>query len=238
MSSDHTEIKFRIEGPGVELDTFGWPAMREFMDRLVQALAAMDGGPSPKEIVPTRVLAGSAMPVLRVPSAAVPAVYRFRAGPNRTWTNEQRRKAAKVYQFLEDRNATLSCGARVLKPVEMGRGRPDWQVKQALTLEGEVRRVGGVRGGVDVVFQQDGFLHCSAPRDLTKRLAPFLYERVALTGTGTRDPRTNELLQFRIERFRVVSRGSLAAGLERLHQRQGEALSELDPAARLKELRG
>jgi hypothetical protein len=194
-------------------------------------------GPAAVSILPVRVDDGSAVAVLRVPHEALPAVYRFRGGPTRTWTLDQRAKAGRVYDYLEEKHARLECGARTLKPVIVPADSPNWRVRQATTLVGEVNRTGGQRGRVEIGFEEHGHVHCDAGRDLAKRLAGFLYEKVAVTGEAVKDARTGELLAFRIASFEPLARTPFDAALGELHALLGDDMADFDPAAFLAEVR-
>ena len=236
--SKHIEVKFHIEAEGLSLDTFGWADLKEFLDRLIPALASMERGPAVSDVVPIRVEEGSAQPVLRIPREALPGVYRFRQGPTRAWTLEQRAKAGKVYDYLEEKRATLTCGARTLKPVEVPTTRPDWRIRQATTLRGEVRRIGGKHGRVEIGFDEFGHVHCDAGRELAKKLAEHLYEWVAVSGDAEKDARTGALLGFRITSFELMAQTPFCDGLRALHNLLGDEMAEFDPEAFLAEIRG
>lgn len=207
------------------------------MDRLAPALAAMEGGPAIAELLPVRVESGSAQPVLRMRRDALPAVARFRGGPKRTWTVEQRVKVGRVYDFLAQRNATLRCGIRTLKPVVVPAARPPWRVRELTTLRGEVRRAGGVAGRVEIGFDEYGHLHCDAGRKLAKELAEHLYERVAVTGEAVMDANTQALVQFRILSFEVLVQTPLQQGIRELRDLLEDDLVDFDPGAFLEEIR-
>lgn len=235
--SKHVEVKFHLQAEGLSLDTFGWSDLKEFLDRLLPALAAMEGGPTAANALPVRVEEGSAQPVLRVPQESLRAVYRFRAGPNRNWTLDQKIKAGRVYDYLEEKNARLECGARVLKDVQVPTGRPDWQIRQATTLTGDVRRTGGLKGRVEIGFDEFGHVHCDAGRGLAKELGKHLYERVAVTGVATKDAKTHALLTFKIQSYELLARAGFQAALGELHELLGDDMNEFDPEAFLAEIR-
>lgn len=236
--SDTVEIKFRLEARGLTLETFGWTDLRDFLDLLAPALAAMEGGPTAQQLLPVRVEAGSAQPVVRVPRHSVGAVYRFRAGPTKTWTIEQRAKAGRVYDYLADREIALSCGARTLKPVEVPTDRANWRIREHVSLAGEVRRAGGDRGRVEIGFDEFGHTHCDAGRELAKKLGEHLYERVRATGLAERDARSGALVRFKVESFQVIDRLAFAEGLKELQDLLGDSMDEFDPQAFLREIRG
>lgn len=235
---DTVDIKFRIEAPGLTLSTFGWNDLRDFLDRLVPALASMENGPTAETVLPIRIESGSAQPVLRVPRTSVDAVNKFRAGPTRSWTNEQRAKAGKVYDFLGERGAKLSCGVRTLKPVAVPSERPEWRVREATTVRGEVRRAGGQRGGVDVNLDEYGYVHCTASLALTKEIGARLYEAVELTGLMERDARTGSVVAFRVEAFRPAPESDRVRALRDLQSLLEPELGDFDPRSFLEHLRG
>jgi len=235
---DFIEIKFKIEGGNINLETFSWADLREFLDRLVPALGSMTHGPSAGEVLPVRVERGSAQPVLRMPRTAKAAVYRFRAGPTRTWTGEQRLKAGRVYDFLDRRGATLSCGARKLKPLFVPTGRPDWTIREHTTLIGTVRRAGGAKGNVEVIFEGERHVHCRAGKALAKELASKLYERVRISGVAERDALTRAMVGFEIESWVPSSRQGLAVGIGQLRELLGDDMTAFDPGEHLGLLRG
>lgn len=168
---------------------------------------------------------------------ALAAVYRFREGPKRSWTVEQRVKANRLYDFLEQRKARLSCGLRRLKHVVVPDPRPPWRVRELKTLKGEVRRAGGREGKVEIGFDEYGHLHCDAGRTLAKELAEHLYERVAVSGEAVKDAKTQALLQFQILSFQVLALTLLQQGIRELRDLLEDDLVDFDPGAFLKEIR-
>jgi hypothetical protein len=233
--ADTIKVKFRLEGASYE--TASWAELRNFVDKLVEALAAMDGGPSPTDILPIAVKEGSLIPVMRLPrQEGLRATKQLCRGPTRRWSLEQRRRADPLYRFLEQHGYGLTCGVRTMRPVQVPRDRPDWRIRQAMSLEGEVRRAGGARGGVDMVFNQHGHLHCKAGREISKALAARLYDRVSVSGVAETDPATGALLSFRIENFRPIEQPDFLAGLRAMHQLLADDVDDIDPAAILAEM--
>lgn len=236
--ADHVQVKFQLQAPGLTLDTFAWSDLREFIDRLLPALAAMDGGPTPTQVLPVRLEAGSVRPVLRVPASTRRAIYRFRDGPTRSWTRPQLNKAGRVYDFLNERGLELRCGTRSLKPVTVPRSDSPWRIRELTTLIGYVRRAGGKQGRVEIVFDEAGHTVCDAGRPLAKQLGNHLYERVAVTGAAEWNAATSTLASFTIESFSLVEPTDFQAGLKELRAILGADMADFDPEAFLQEIRG
>lgn len=227
-------VKFHIEG--LDFEQASWADLKEFMDRLLPALAAMDGGPELSEVLPVSVVAGSFVPVLRAPRDRLPGIYRFRKGPTRLWSPEQRRKAGRVYEYLDSRSLRLSCGVRAMREVTTPTGRADWRLREWMTLEGEVRRTGGSKGRVEMGFPDHGHIHCVAGREIAKSLAPRLYERVVVSGFAERDVQTGAIMSFRIENYRPAAVSDFEAGLRDLHALLEDDVDRINPAEILREL--
>jgi hypothetical protein len=232
--SGTVNVKFHIEG--LRFEDASWADLKEFLDRLLPALASMDGGPELTEVLPVSVFEGSFVPVVRTPRARLQGVYRFREGPNRRWTTEQRRKAGRLYDYLESKSLRLTCGVRTLHEVKIPTGRPDWRLREWMTLEGEVRRTGGTKGRVEMGFDHHGHVHCFAGRDIAKSLAPRLYERVIVSGYAERDVQTGAIMSFSIQNYRPAPVSNFEQGLRELHALLEDDVDQIDPAAILGEL--
>jgi len=205
MSASLTRMKFRLEG--LDHEDVSWAHLSVFVDHLVQAIAAMDGGPQATEILPLAVDNSGPHLVIGLPKEpGQKAVRQLHRGPTRRWTPQQRRRADPLYRFLETNQYRLACGVRRFKTIPVPKDRLAWHVHESMSLHGEVRRAGGPGGGADMVFREHGPLHCDATREVSKRLGAHLYGIVTVWGHAETDPITGALLSFRIHGFRPHDR--------------------------------
>lgn len=238
-SYDTVIIRFKLEGENISASTFGWPDLREFNDLLVKALRAMPKGPTPSELLPVAISEGSLVQQVRVPRPAYPAVQRFQRGPNRTWTRAMRRSAEPLYGYLRSRDATLGCSVRgPSRQVVVPEGK-DWMVAERISAVGEVFRVGGQDGKVDVRFHGETTLKCPAGKELAKALGEHLYQNVVIEGHAQRDAMSGQLVNVQITGFRPSNHvGGGASLADELSEILGDSTKGLDVQALLKATRG
>lgn len=234
---NHVTVRFHIEGPKVSLDSFAWSDLKAFMEVLIPAIAAMDGGPTRNEVLPVKVEPGSVQPALRIPRHTLPGVYALRDGNHETWTPTQRAKAGRLWDHIERQGwRSVTCGIKRQKLVRVPKERPDWRLRERTSLLGRVTRAGGKDGGVGLDVAGFGHLHCRAGRETTKALAKRLYETVRVDGLALRDVRTSQLIGFEISSFRPVERTGAVSALLELHEALGDSMVAADPGAFLDEI--
>lgn len=235
--TDVVRVKMKLEYPGASLAEFGWADLREFMDRLLPALAAMPGEPDVEHVIPVHVGEGSVTPVVQMPRAAHRALMILQAGPRRSWTAERRKRVEPFYDFLRARGATVQVGVRTLKPFVVPDATPRWQRHEHTTLFGEVQRAGGNEGKVEILFERDGRVSCSAGKELAARMGHHLYQPVYVEGESVRDAPTGALVRFSITDFRTAVRTPPLEGLRRIRALMGDSSKDFDPDKALTELR-
>lgn len=239
MDENATIVEWELKGTGLDLDHFGWPEFREFLNRLTAVLEVLPSGPHPKFVLPTQATTGSVRVATRMQKVHLPAVEALVAGPTGAWTSNQRRRAEPLYEWTRRRGVVLSVATAsgAERRIVHVPATPVGAARELTTLRGEVHRAGGKDGTVDVRFPGDGIVHCDAGRALAEQLGAHLYHQVDVTGRATRDG-LGRLVGFEIESFRPADTVMTAArAMAELHAKVGSALDELDPQAILAERR-
>lgn len=236
------QLFVKVNGEGVERDSFGWPELKAFMDVLVLAATAMPGGPKPSEIVLAEVREGCVAPVLVVPQATARAFGTLARGPTKRWTTAAVRAAQPFYTHLRKRHLDVALGQEPekLRAVVVPK-RAAWEVREYLELRGVVIECGGKRSHhVNMDFEGDGVVRCYAGQHIVKALGVRLYEPVYVEGTACRDSVTGALLEMEIEDWRPAPEkrpGEEAKVLAELHDAIGDLMDGFDVEGFMREER-
>jgi hypothetical protein len=239
VTEDTMVVRFRMSGDDIDASTMGWPDLRDFTDLLVRALKAMPNGPEPRAVMPVSVTAGSLVEAFRIPRDTYPAVRRLQRGPTKRWSRAELREVDPLYRYLRERHAQLGVSARGAPRLVVVPPARDWTVTERISTRGEIFRVGGRDGRVEVRFDGETTVKCTAGRELAAQLAQHLYRTVLLEGLARRDATTGvlesvDLTAFTPDRYE----GGTSTLARELREILGDSMADFDPVAYLREIRG
>ena len=196
-----------------------------------------------------KIESGSAVPVFAIDREEAPKVQKRVAALDRGDGPEDARQAVqRIDRWLADDDATGELlgptGARLLRfPGRDRAASPKYgPFTQAGTLDGVVIVIGGERDPVPLHLQDGELVHnCMVPRELARRLAPYLFGspvRVSGNGRWKRDAHGHwEMTHFSVSAFEPLTEETLASAVARLRQMPAEWKQSTDPLADLMAIR-
>jgi hypothetical protein len=180
MDSNRPGINFEVEGRNLRSDGVSWSAARDFVDNLIQALAAMPDGPKESAAELKHLGAGCIRGALLDNLDSRAAVRMLRAGPTAKWTREMHRQTAPLYKQVREQGWSARLGTGRMAPMKIPPLVPDLYLDVEGSFTGTVQQIGGKDPRIDIYLERyERVMHCVVDRDVLRTIRDNpVYRRV------------------------------------------------------------